>query len=134
MSEQIHLVACPFCDAFVRSDDWRDQGFAEREHMEREHPEIIERRLREAGFERDESGAWVDMLVVAERIKGMRWTIYVCAEPDGENCASGTHPNILSHRCAAIHRFHESEGREPGPRLATVKVMTEADWRGSVAS
>ena len=79
--------------------------------------------------------------IAQERCKGKRWTIYVCAEPDGENCVSGTHPNICRHECAALDRFHESEGREPGPQVVKVEVapveehdraMAEADdWANS---
>jgi hypothetical protein len=60
-----------------------------------------------------------EVLRVTGRVKGKTWRIYVCAEPDGENCEKGTHPNILTHHCAAIKRFHE--GGE-GPRVLTVEV------------
>lgn len=55
-----------------------------------------------------------------ERFGDVRWTIYVCAEEDGEHCQSGTHRNILRHQCAAIARFHRGEGE--GPRIATIEV------------
>jgi hypothetical protein len=59
-----------------------------------------------------------------DRWDNARWTIYVCAEPDGENCDSGTHPNILSHRCAAIKQFHDGGF---GPELAAFPVVVEQD-------
>ena len=66
---------------------------------------------------------------VVSRVSGRRWTIYVCAEPDGTNCASGTHPNILSHCCEAIRKFHDQEG--PGPVIVGVEVAPRGD--GSTA-
>lgn len=60
--------------------------------------------------------------IVRERVKGRVWTIYVCAEPDGQDCDSGTHPNILSHKCAAVRRFHETQGHASGPQLVEVDV------------
>lgn len=60
--------------------------------------------------------------MLEKRWKGARWTMWVCAEPDGEKCDSGTHPNILRHRCAAIGRFHEGG---PPPVLATFVAVAE---------
>lgn len=57
-----------------------------------------------------------------ERVKGARWTIYVCLEPDGEHCDSGTHPNVCRHSCAALKRWHESGGASPAPVVAAVEV------------
>lgn len=65
------------------------------------------------------------------RIEGKRWTIYVCAEPDGKNCDSGTHPHILRHECAALQRWHEAMAArkspdepcaEPGPTVVMIEV------------
>lgn len=60
--------------------------------------------------------------MLEQRWKGARWTMWVCAEADGEGCDPGTHPNILRHRCAAIEGFHE--GGAP-PRLATIVAVAE---------
>lgn len=72
---------------------------------------------------------------VRERIKDRRWTIYICAEPDGQDCDSGTHPNICSHRCQAIRLFHETRRDNPddeskwtpGPQIAEFEVEPVAD-------
>lgn len=48
------------------------------------------------------------------------WTVYMCAEPDGEACDSGTHPNVLSHHCAAIGAFHDGTGE--GPQTVAFQV------------
>lgn len=67
-----------------------------------------------------------------ERVRGRLWTIYICAEPDGQDCASGTHPNILTHKCAALKEWHEWHQDHPriedqdnaprGPKIAMVDV------------
>lgn len=57
-----------------------------------------------------------------QRWKGTRWTIWVCAEPDGEKCDSGTHRKLIGHRCLAsrgLHQFREA------PRLATLVAVPE---------
>ena len=59
---------------------------------------------------------------ILQRVEGRTWTVFVCAEPDGEECDSGTHPNILSHKCEAVKRFHETGGAEQGPQLLAVTV------------
>lgn len=57
---------------------------------------------------------------VEDRYRDARWEITVCAEPDGAECQSGTNPNLLSHKCAAVKRFHAGEG--DGPKLVTITV------------
>jgi 2-iminoacetate synthase ThiH len=50
-------VRCPYC-SFEAQD-----AVEERAHMQAEHPEVIERRMEEAGFRRDlHTGEWVDTL------------------------------------------------------------------------
>jgi hypothetical protein len=48
-------------------------------------------------------------------IQDQTWWIYVCAEPDGQHCASGTHPNILRHECAALDRWHKAMDARKSP-------------------
>jgi hypothetical protein len=62
--------------------------------------------------------------MLQERWDNARWTIYVCAEPDGEKCDSGTHPNILAHRCVALQRFYDGG---VGPQIAAIPVVAEQD-------
>lgn len=50
---------CPYCEARVPADNLHEQ----KAHMEAAHPEIIEKRLREAGFVPDAAGDWTDTLV-----------------------------------------------------------------------
>lgn len=57
-----------------------------------------------------------------------RWTVWVCVEPDGNECVSGTHPAICAHKCKALARFHESGGELPGPRVVGIEVERVADW------
>lgn len=47
-------MKCPSCDIDI-DDEW-----AQKRHMEINHPEVIEDRMVEAGFRRDHNGHWVD--------------------------------------------------------------------------
>lgn len=53
-----------------------------------------------------------------ERHGGSTWRIYVCAEPDGENCTSGT-GGIGHHECAAGNAARR--GGDP-PKVAWILV------------
>lgn len=44
--ESLALATCPGCGVTARAED----GWAQKAHMEAEHPEIVERRLVDAGF------------------------------------------------------------------------------------
>lgn len=67
---------------------------------------------------------------IIDRIQGKTWTVFVCAEPDGEDCDSGTHPNVLNHKCDAMRNFHESEGVDPGPKLLAITVERTLNFGG----
>jgi hypothetical protein len=54
--EQLDERQCPFCAAVVHGTR------EEIAHMESEHPEIVEQRLTDAGFVKDENGKWIDTL------------------------------------------------------------------------
>ncbi len=58
MAQKLGLIQCPGgCGLELPEDDFR----AQKEHMEKNHPEIIAERLQNAGFRR-EGGEWVDTL------------------------------------------------------------------------
>ena len=50
------MTLCPYCGVDAPSAE------AEVAHMNAEHPEIVARRLREAGFVWDEQRGWTDTL------------------------------------------------------------------------
>ena len=49
-------VKCPGCDTLLPAEDLRTQG----EHLQANHPEIIEQRMLDAGFRRGRNGDWID--------------------------------------------------------------------------
>lgn len=49
---------CPGCDLKLPPDDMRAQV----DHIQEFHPEIIAKRLEEAGFEQQDDGSWLDNL------------------------------------------------------------------------
>jgi hypothetical protein len=56
------LVKCPGCDLQLPAGALNTQ----RRHMESEHPELIAKRLEDAGFEQLPGGGWRDTLVGAD--------------------------------------------------------------------
>lgn len=47
---------CPACQMRLPADDL----MAQRAHITAAHPELVEQRLRSAGFRRDDDGEWID--------------------------------------------------------------------------
>jgi hypothetical protein len=57
------MSKCPYCAyEVVLASDKHVAARMEVEHMNSAHPEIVEQRLRGAGFERASNGQWVDTL------------------------------------------------------------------------
>jgi hypothetical protein len=52
------MMQCPKCDVQLPYDDKQGQ----KAHMEKNHPEVIEERLRDGGFAPDGKGGWLDLL------------------------------------------------------------------------
>lgn len=57
-STDTRMVQCPGCDLKLPADD----GRAQVRHMEENHPEIYEKRLRDAGIVPGRHGGFVDLL------------------------------------------------------------------------
>lgn len=57
---------------------------------------------------------------VEERHRSSRWRIYVCAEPDGDRCGSGS-TGVHRHCCAAAARQRQEEG--PPPAVVWIEVV-----------
>lgn len=51
------MIQCPACTLELPEDN----GQAQVDHMEREHPDVINERLQNAGF-RQQGGKWIDTL------------------------------------------------------------------------
>ena len=52
-------IKCPDPDCTVEIDE--EDGWAQKAHMDRHHPEIVAQRLRDSGFVQDpRTGQWVD--------------------------------------------------------------------------
>jgi hypothetical protein len=58
MTESVEMVKCPSCDVKIRAGDVH----AQKAHMELNHPDVIARRLQDAGFRQQPDGSWLDTL------------------------------------------------------------------------
>lgn len=58
MPDDEENIACPVCGFKLPTADLPGQ----KAHLEANHPEVIEQRLRDAGFEKDAEGNWYDLL------------------------------------------------------------------------
>lgn len=55
------MIECPADDCSVELDS--DDLIAQKKHMDLVHPDIVARRLEQAGFWQDpETGRWIDMV------------------------------------------------------------------------
>lgn len=145
-------VKCPGCNA--RRDE--DDILGQREHMMAEHPEIVERRLVDAGFERDErTGVWVDTLtkkteedlMSGKRKKRLlngqlRPAVRRAKQKQGKrrreawlaNFKPGERDRFLNHvdlnRAVWLARFARDTGLDRADAAALLeKTATERQWR-----
>jgi hypothetical protein len=64
--------------------------------------------------------------MIEKRWMGARWTMWVCAEPDGEHCSSGTNRKLIAHHCAAARGLHPVASESTHvPRLVSIVVVAE---------
>lgn len=147
-------MKCPYCNYVAPDGDLH----SEMAHMSFHHPQVIEERLREAGFEKVE-GAWVDRMTdlktfepsggpyppAGSMVKAGRHTIVpddidchcfleigsFCSIAAGLVIVSGQHPGVENARAVSNFPFKEHGWGEYPPSKHEGKVVVGNDvWIG----